>query len=170
MPVVTSLFKHCGNDGTERSSRELDRRINAIDKMLDRAVAKIGLGRPTNLARIGPKLDGRWLPTISGNNCQERSAPITYFLPSRRKKLNGQIPENVRVTKELHPVKWAGVGCVNTIEIVDEGITGSSLKRCDPHLSHRRNGKRQPQSLSGESGEKQVIVPVSVVHDGTLHE
>ena len=154
---------------TKPTNRHVHRNIEAIDKLLDSAVAKILLGRPMNLTSVGPKLDCSGSPKVVGGKRQQRLSPNTYILPSRRKELKGQIPENVRIAKELHPMKGAGRDCIKEMEIAVEGISSSSLMGSEPDLSQGGNGKRLPQPFPGISVKKWRTT-VAIIFDTGLHE
>jgi len=164
-----SVPKRSKSSENREAHRDVNRSVEAIDKLLDNAVAKILFWRPMELTRIRPKLDCSLLPVRVGIKHNQGSRPIAYILPSGSKKLKDELPKNVRVAKELHPKKGTGTVRVNEIEIAFEGVSRSSLKSRKPKTSQRGNSVRKPQLLSGVNSEKRLTA-VAIVFDSGLHE
>src|SRR5579872_5425535 len=138
--------------------------------MLDEAVPEILFGGPLkSFTAVGPKLGGSGLPIEVGFQSKQRPASIAHVFPSWRKKLKGQIPADVRITKKLHPFKKAGFAGANSVEGAVEGVSRSPLVGCEPHLDSRRNDFGSSQPLAGRSREEGLVVRVSVVLDDSLH-
>jgi hypothetical protein len=80
-----------------------------MDKLLHHIVAKIfqrGPGKEVYLVR--PKQNGGLLPVSVRRERKQRSTPVTYVLPSWRKKLKSQPPDNVSEATKLDPIKGSG--------------------------------------------------------------
>ena len=103
----------------ELSHLELNWIVSAVDKNIDRIVGEIFRGRPRNeVSAMRPKQNGRVVPVSVGTKGDQGLTKVVYVLPSWRKKLKGQLADNVRVAQKFHPVQRAGVAGTNDEQII----------------------------------------------------
>jgi len=166
---IGGVVSRC-NPLENHGSRTHDLSLKSVDELLDGIVADILRGRPrAGKASVGPKADDGRVPVGKRHMNGQHSGPISYVLPSWRKKLKYEMPDNVRECEKLGPfvgTKGRGANSGNT----SSTISLSPLVRGNPHLNIRRDGKRLPKSLPDCSGEKGLDIRNSVVRNDGLHK
>jgi hypothetical protein len=123
------------------SKRELDLILESMDKSLDRIADEILRRRPgKRSAGVGPKENGSVVPSRIGGDTAQRPTHVTYVLPSWRKHLEGELPDNVAVATEFNPGEGAGVDCIEDAEVVTSAHVALPLANGKPALNRRRKG------------------------------
>lgn len=153
--------------------RDINRIVEAVDKRLDRIVRDVFRGRPGKRSSVRPKKDSGLLPVDVRAKRDQGSGPLVYALPSWRDKLKGQLPDNIRETTKLHPVKRSRLACANNAKIVAGAHSGFALEGREPALKLRRKNERRSEALSRGSRKKRfgpVMVSYEMVCDNSLHE
>src|ERR1700674_1478603 len=89
-----------------------------MDKRLDHVVAKIFQRGPRKEAcLVRPKQNRGLLPVNVRGERNQGAASMTYILPSWRKKLKGQLPDNVSGATKLDSINGSRIACANNTEI-----------------------------------------------------
>lgn len=114
-------------------NRDRDGTVEAIDKSLDRIVRDIFRRRPRKGdPTVRPKKDSSLLPVDIRAEGDQRAASVIKVLPSWRKKLKGQLPDNVSEATKFHPVKRSRLACANNAQIVACTNAGFALEGREP--------------------------------------
>jgi len=151
--------------------RGVERISKALDKKLDRVIAKTLRRRPRKGdSIIRPKTNGSETPFLSGiDHQQTTSTSVGYALPSWRKKLENQLPHSVRMTAKLHPIIVAIGTHPKDGHIILRAESELPLILGKPALNKRRNNERGSEPLPRGS-RKERIVGKGMVRDNSLQE
>jgi len=152
-------------------SRNVDRTPEALDKKLNCIVGEMFARRPRKKpASVRPKGNGSLLQIYVGGKRRQRPTPIVYAFPSWRKKLKGQLPDNVSEATKLHPIKGARFACTNDAEIASGAHPRPPMVRSKPLLQHGRQSKGGSEVLPRGPREKRLVITFHVVGNNGLHE
>lgn len=102
---------------------------------------------------------------------KQRSAPLAYVLPAWRKKLKGQLPDNITEATKLHPIKASGLVCANNVEIAAGADSSFPLEGREPRFKRGRQRKGLSKLLPRGSRKKRfVLMDCKLICDSGLHE
>ena len=146
---------------------DIDRISKALDKNLDRIVAKILRRRPRNGgAVIRPKANSSGVPCCSGVDHEQTSASVAYALPSWRKKLKDQLPDHIRMATKFNPKDGAaGIVLCKDGHVVLCAESGLPLILRKPALNPRRDCQRGSESLPIGSRKERIVGKSMVCHN-----
>src|SRR5208337_139041 len=169
--ILSCLSEVCRTKVSPSRNRDIDRISKTLHKNLDCIVAKILWRRPRKgSAVIRPKTNSSGTPYRGRIDHEQISTSFVYSLPSWRKKLKGQLPDNIRVAAKFHPENGAvGIALPKDGHIVLRAESGLPLERCKPALNPWWYRQGSLKSLPSGS-RKERIVGKSMVCDNSLHE